>query len=179
MVFFPAMSTLRRFTVLFSPACIAFSLFTGTAKADLPEGYGKAATIRVCGSCHSPERATTLHQNRQGWEETVTKMAKLGAQGTEDDFDAVLSYLTKNYGLEVPGPLNINKETSVDLQTTLLLRRSQANALIQYRSQHGDFQSIDDLRNIPGLDFAKIEAKKSRIVFASPAAVNVKTAAVH
>jgi len=173
------MPIVKRLTVLLAPACAAFALFTSTAKADLPEGYGKAATVRVCGSCHSPERATSLHQNREGWEETVTKMAKLGAQGTEDDFDAILSYLSKNYGLEVPGPLNINKATSVDLQTTLLLRRSQANAIIQYRSQNGDFKSIDDLRNVPGLDFAKIEAKKARIVFESPADVKTKTATIH
>jgi competence protein ComEA len=169
----------KRLTVLFSPACVAFALFTGTAKADLPEGYGKAATVRVCGSCHSPERATSLHQGRQAWEETVTKMAKLGAQGTEDDFDAILSYLSKNFGLEVPGPLNINKATSVDLETTLLLRRSQARAVIQYRSQNGDFKSIDDLRNVPGLDFAKIEAKKARIVFAPLTDAKIKAEVVH
>lgn len=179
MVFFACMPLSKRPTVLFPSVCVAFTLFTGTAKADLPEGYGKAATVRVCGSCHSPERATTLHQNRQGWEETVTKMAKLGAQGTEDDFDAVLSYLAKNYGLEVPGPLNINKATAVDLQTTLLLRRSQANALIQYRSQNGDFKSIDDLRNVPGLDFAKIEGKKDRIIFAPVTDAKVQAGVVH
>ncbi len=156
-----------------------FAAFTCTAKADLPEGYGKAATVRVCGTCHSPERATTLHQDRQAWEETVTKMAKLGAQGTDDDFDAVLSYLSKNFGEEVPGPININKATLVDLQTTLLLRRSQANALLQYRMQHGDFQSLDDLRKVPGLDLAKIQAKKSRIVFSSPADNKIKTAEIH
>jgi competence protein ComEA len=155
----------HRATGLFRPACVVLALFTGTAKADLPEGYGKAATVRVCGNCHSPERAISLHQSRQGWEETVTKMAKLGAQGTEDDFDAILAYLSKNFGLEVPGPLNINKATAIDLQTTLLLRRSQAQAILQYRSQNGDFRSIEDLRNVPGLDFAKIESKKSRIVF--------------
>ena len=159
------MHVFYRATGLFRPACVVLALFVGTAKADLPEGYGKAATVRVCGNCHSPERATSLHQGRQGWEETVTKMAKLGAQGTEDDFDAILLYLSKNFGLEVPGPLNINKATAVDLQTTLLLRRSQAKAIIQYRSQNGDFKSIDDLRSVPGLDFAKIESKKSRIVF--------------
>ena len=169
----------KRLTALFPPACIAFALFTGTAKADLPEGYGKVATVRVCGSCHSPERAISLHQSRQGWEETVTKMAKLGAQGTEDDFEAVLLYLSKNFGLEVPGPLNINKATTVDLQTALLLRRSQANAVIQYRSQNGDFKSIDDLRNVPGLDFAKVEGKKARIVFAPLTDAKIKAEVVH
>ena len=173
------MSIAKRLTELLAPACVFCVLLTGTAKADLPEGYGKATTVRVCGSCHSPERATSLHQDREAWEETITKMTKLGAQGTEDDFDAILSYLSKNFGLEVPGPLNINKATSIDLQTTLLLRRSQANAVIQYRLQNGDFKSLDDLRKVPGLDLAKIEAKKARIVFESPADVKMKAVATH
>jgi competence protein ComEA len=144
---------------------LTVALVTSSATADLPEGYGKAEILRVCGSCHSPERATSLHQSRQEWEETVTKMAKLGAQGTEDEFDALLSYLSQHFGLEVPGPVNINKATAIDLQTTLLLRRSQAKALLEYRSQHGNFQSLGDLRNVPGLDFSLLQTKKARIVF--------------
>jgi competence protein ComEA len=153
------------------PTSVALTILTvaltGAAKADLPEGFGKAPTIKVCGTCHSPERAVSLHQSDSEWEETITKMVKFGARGSDEDFDAILIYLTQHFGPEKPGPININKATAVDLQTTLLLRRSQAMALLQYRSQHGDFQSIDDLRNVPGLDFSKIEAKRARIIFLS------------
>ena len=131
----------------------------------LPDGPGKAATVRVCGRCHSPERAASVHQGRSEWEDTMLKMVKLGAQGSDEEFDTILGYLSRNFGPDIPAPLNINKATAVDLQTALVLRRSQAYALIQYRSQNGDFRSIDDLRNVPGIDFQKIQAKKSRIVF--------------
>jgi competence protein ComEA len=143
----------------------ALTALTGVARADLPDGPGKAATVRVCGKCHSPERATTLHQTRAAWEETITKMVKLGAQGSDDEFDAILSYLSKNFGREAPGPININKANAIDLQTTLLMRRSQAAALLKYRAEYGQFKSIDDLRKVPGIDFQQIEAKKSRITF--------------
>lgn len=146
---------------------LALALLAGAAKADLPEGFGKTATVQVCGKCHSPERATSLHQSDSEWEETIAKMVKLGARGSDEDFDAILVYLTQHFGPEKPGPININKANAVDLQTTLLLRRSQAMAILQYRSQHGDFKSIDDLRNVPGLDFSKIETKKARLVFLS------------
>jgi competence protein ComEA len=141
--------------------------FTGAAKSDLPEGFGKAPTVKVCGTCHSPERAVSLHQSDSEWEETITKMVKLGARGSDEDFDAILAYLTQHFGPEKPVPININKATAVDLQTTLLLRRSQAMAILQYRSQHGDFKSIDDLRNVPRLDFSKIETKRARLIFLS------------
>ena len=146
---------------------LAVTLLTGAAKADLPDGFGKAATVQVCGKCHSPERAASLHQSQSEWEETITKMVKLGARASDEDFDAVLIYLTQHFGPEKPGPININKANAVDLQTTLLLRRSQAMAILQYRSQHGDFKSMDDLRNIPGLDFSKLETQKARITFST------------
>lgn len=152
---------LRSFATLLA----ALTLVTGAAKADLPPGPGRAATIRVCGRCHSPERAASLHQSHYAWEETITKMVKLGAQGSDDEFEAILDYLSKNFAREAPGPININKATAVDLEAGLLLRRSQATELVQYRTQNGDFKSLDDLKKIPGIDFQKIEARKARIVF--------------
>jgi competence protein ComEA len=150
------------------PLCLSllFFLLTGLVQGDdLPDGPGKAATIRICGKCHSPERAASLHQPRNAWEETVVKMVKLGAQGTDEEFDAVLTYLSKNFGREIPGPINMNTADAVDLEAGLLLLRSHAQAIIQYREVNGNFKSIDDLRKIPGLDFQKIEVKKARLVF--------------
>ena len=95
----------------------------------------------------------------------MSKMVKFGAQGTDDEYDAIFAYLTKNFGPVVPGPINLNKANLVDLETSLLLRRSEARAIIQRRTADGDFKTIDDLRSVPGLDFRKIEAKKARLTF--------------
>jgi competence protein ComEA len=146
-------------------AALSIFLTAGVAWADLPDGSGKAATVRVCGKCHSPERAASLHQNRRAWEETIIKMMKLGAQGSDEEMEAILGYLTAHFGRETPPPLDINKARAVDLEAALLLLRSQAKAVIAYREKNGDFKSIEDLRNVPGLDFQKIEARKARIVF--------------
>lgn len=145
---------------------LVLALLTGALWADqLPDGYGKAATVRVCGKCHSPERAASLHQKRSAWEDTIVKMMKLGAEGSNEELEAVLTYLSTHFGPEAPGPININKADAVDLEAGLLLLRSQAKAVIEYRAEHGDFKSIDDLRKVPGLDFQKVESKKSRLVF--------------
>jgi competence protein ComEA len=138
---------------------------TGTVRADLPAGPGKAATVRICGQCHSPERAASLHQSRSAWEDTIVKMMKLGAQGSDEELEAILGYLSTHFAPEPPGPVYINKARAVDLEAALLLRRTQAKAVIEYRNKYGDFKSIDDLRKVPGLDFQKIESKKSRILF--------------
>ena len=136
-----------------------------TFAADLPDGPGKAATIRICSKCHAVEKAVSLRQDDDGWSDTIAKMVKMGAQGSDDEFNAVLEYLTKNFGPEVAPPININKADSVDLESSLVLTKTEAAALIRYRSEKGPFKSLDDLRNIPGLDFKKIETQKSRITF--------------
>ncbi len=162
--------TLSASSSLRFPLCagaLMLILVSGVASAQtqLPEGPGKAATERICGKCHSPERAVSLHQTRFAWQETVLKMVKLGAQGSDEEFEAVIGYLSKNFGREIPRPIDINTADSIDLQAGLLLLRSQANAIIAYREANGKFASLDDLRKVPGLDFQKIEAKKARLTF--------------
>ncbi len=66
--------------------------------AEIPDGIGKAETVKVCGKCHSLEQATSLRLNQTGWTEEISKMVNLGAQGTDDDFNKVLNYLVKFYG---------------------------------------------------------------------------------
>lgn len=131
----------------------------------LPDGPGKATTERVCGKCHSPEKAATLHQSRSQWEDTIGKMIKLGAQGSDEEFESVLAYLSKNFAPETPGPVDVNRANVVDLETSLVLRRSEAEAIVQYRLVNGDFKSLADLEKVPGIDVKKIEEKKSRITF--------------
>lgn len=89
----------------------------------------------------------------------------MGATGTDDELNAVLAYLSKNFAVAPAKPIDINKAAAVDLESSLLLLRSEATAVIQYRTEHGDFKSLDDLRKVPGLDFQKIEKNKARITF--------------
>jgi len=89
----------------------------------------------------------------------------MGAQGSDDDFNTVLAYLTKNFGPQVAPPVNINKADAVELESSLVLTKTEAAAIIQYRTEKGAFKAVDDLRNVAGLDFKKIETQKSRITF--------------
>ena len=95
----------------------------------------------------------------------MNKMVALGLKGTEKDLQAILDYLIENFpGDELP-PLNVNKATAIELESRLSLRRSQAAAIIRYRTKNGAFKSIEDLKKAPGVDAAKIDAKKDRLIF--------------
>lgn len=131
----------------------------------IPDGPGKEATQKICARCHELEKSFSLKQDREGWQRTVSKMVALGAKGTDEELNAVIDYLVKNFPADEVPKINMNKAEAIDIESGLSLRRSQAAAIIKYREEHGDFKSIEDLKKVPGLDVEKIEAKKDRITF--------------
>ena len=131
----------------------------------LPDGPGKAETQKLCSQCHELDKAFSLSQDRTGWQHTLEKMKGFGMKGTEQELDAVLEYLVKNFPADELPKINVNKATAIDLESGLSLRRSQAAAIIQYREKNGPFKSIEELKKVPGIDIEKIEAKKDRLVF--------------
>jgi len=137
----------------------------GMVRAEIPAGPGKDATVKYCANCHSAEQAVSLRQGREEWAGTIEKMVGMGAKIPDDSYDSILGYLTKHFGADAPLPIRVNKAEAVDLESLLLLKRSEAAAIIQYRADHGNFKSIDDLRKVQGVDFKKIEAKKDLLVF--------------
>ncbi len=140
-------------------------LLAGSAWAQLPEGPGRAETIKLCSNCHELERSIFLHQDREGWQATIAKMVALGVKGTEPELRAVVEYLSKNFPAEEVPKINVNKAKAIELESGLTVRRSQAAAIIQYREKNGPFKSIEDLKKVPGIDATKFEAKKDRLVF--------------
>src|SRR3954447_14867618 len=113
----------------------------GAGAQDMP---GKAAAARVCIQCHEYERSVAPRQNHAGWQATVDKMIALGAKGTPKEFEDIVDYLAATYpGEEVP-KLNVNEARAVELESALSLPRSQAAAIIAYRTKNGNFKSIEE-----------------------------------
>jgi competence protein ComEA len=136
-----------------------------SAQVALPDGPGKDQMVKICGLCHEPQRAASIRLTRDGWEATIGDMIARGAKGTDEDFQAILDYLAKNFLGEAARPLNINTATSVELESVLLLLRKEAAAVIAYREKNGFFKSVDDLKKVPGVDVKKIDAQKDRLYF--------------
>jgi competence protein ComEA len=143
-------------------------LFSAIAWADLPPGPGKEETLHACSRCHSPELAAAQHQTRDQWQVTISKMANLGAEANDNEFEAILDYLSRHFGPQATQPVNVNKATAVEMECVLELTRPESKAIVQYREQNGPFKSVDDLSHIPGLDFKKIAARKSLVLLTTP-----------
>jgi competence protein ComEA len=130
-------------------------------KSSLPDGPGKDVVQRVCAQCHAVEIFTVKGNTRDGWTQVVTEMISRGAQGSDDDFGIVVDYLTANF----PPKVNVNKAGAADLVTGLALEQKEAEAIVEYRKQNGNFKGLEDLKKVPGLDAAKLESVKQKIGF--------------
>jgi DNA uptake protein ComE-like DNA-binding protein len=140
-------------------ACPAF------AQDTLVEGPGKEHVIKVCGTCHEAAKATSVKLTREGWVETVDRMKAFGAEGTPEEFVAILEYLSTHFKGDVVQALDMNTAEAIDLESVLQLLRRESAAVLQYRTKRGAFSSLDDLKGLDPDIFKKIEAKKDRIVF--------------
>lgn len=63
----------------------------------LPEGAGRAETVKVCAQCHSPELVANQRLDEPGWRQLVNQMANNGAQGTDAEFETIIKYLAATF----------------------------------------------------------------------------------
>jgi competence protein ComEA len=132
---------------------------------EFPAGEGRDTVMRLCVKCHSPNVILASGQNRLGWENTVTKMVRLGAVGTDEDFSDIVDYLTDKFPPSPVQKIFVNMATDKQIASVLEIDVDQAKAIIAYREKVKGFKSIDDLKKVPDVDTKKIDAKASNLVF--------------
>lgn len=71
--------------------------------------------------------------------------------------------IEENYGISKSQKVNINKATQTELETLSGVGPSIALKIINYRNENGDFERIEDLKNVPGIGDAKFESLKNSI----------------
>jgi competence protein ComEA len=130
------------------------------AQDRFPETTGKAALLKVCSNCHTAESVIQTLRTRQEWTDVVDQMSRYGAEASDQEFDQILAYLVKHFS-----PIRINKATAKDLESTLDIPASVAEAIVAYRAEKGDFKTADEVAKVPGLEAAKVDARKARLVF--------------
>ena len=61
--------------------------------------------------------------------------------------------------------INVNTATAEELETLTGIGPSLAQAIIDYRAEHGDFTAAEDLLNVKGIGEAKLEGFRAEITF--------------
>ena len=148
-------------------ACLTLVLIPALAddaKAPLPDGPGKETTVKICGKCHGVDVAVSRRETADGWNAIVLQMIKRGAKGTDDQFGEIVDYLAEHFPKTQDAPrIAVNTASAKDLETGLEITEKEASAIVQYRGEKGPFKTFDDLLKVPGVDAAKLEAKKTRL----------------
>ena len=136
---------------------------TLTAQSVLPEAPGRETTLKVCGNCHGADTVASVRLAPDGWRELIARMVAAGAQGSDQELETVLQYLSTQFPVEAQKPLDLNTAPAVELESVAGLLRKESAALIAYRAKNGPCKRLEDLRKVAGLDFRKIEARKTRL----------------
>ncbi len=99
--------------------------------------------------CHALTVVTSKHSSRKEWDQVVNQMVSRGADLTDEEIDTVIEYLSKNYGpldqTTTPTsetPVNVNKASADDLESSLGLAKPEAEAIVKYREQERQFQNL-------------------------------------
>jgi competence protein ComEA len=125
-----------------------------------PDAPGKPVLLKVCSSCHEAEKVLAQSLTADGWAENLLNMAQFGADATDEEWRVIQQYLDSQLATIV-----INKATADEIRRTVDVSEAVAQAVVTYRREHGDFKSVDDLKKVPGLEAAKVEARKDRLIF--------------
>jgi competence protein ComEA len=144
---------------------VLFMASFGLVAQDLPDGTGRVETERLCKQCHELARVTSMRQDRDGWNVTMTKMAAAGMKSNEKDYAVVLDYLAEHFPADAVMKVNVNTASAIELESGLSLRRSESAAVIAYREKNGPYKSLEDLKKVPSIDAGMLEEKKNRIAF--------------
>ena len=152
-----------------TPVSAAQAADSSAAAADtypeFPPGEGREAVLRLCVKCHSPNIILASGQDRKGWENTITKMARQGAEGSDEDFTDIADYLTANFPPSAVKKVFVNMATDKQLSDVLGISLDDAKAIVTYRDKVKGFKSLEDMKAVPNVDAKKIDAKKDQLVF--------------
>ena len=134
-------------------------------QAPAPQEPPDAAAARetlstVCGQCHEANVVEGPLRQPAEWDETISRMKSFGATASADQFAQVRVYLLWSFGR-----VSVNNAPAGDLAPVLDVASDVAEAVVKYRTDNGKFAGLDDLKKVPGIDAAKVDKRKARLVF--------------
>ena len=127
----------------------------------LPAGKEKEIFLRMCSNCHALARVTKTRFSKKFWSSVVDDMVSRGAEGTEEEAELVISYLSRHFGK----PVNINTATAKEIQEGLSFKAAEAELVVRYRTDNRPLKVYEDLLKISGLNAKLLEEQKKNIQF--------------
>jgi competence protein ComEA len=127
----------------------------------LPDGPGKDLVDVICTACHDANRIIAKQGTKADWQSKVLEMLQECPDVSQEERETIVNYLAKSF----PKHVNVNTAAAPEIETTLEISAKDAEAIVRYRESKGSFKTLEDLKKVPGLDAAKIEADRPRVEF--------------
>lgn len=156
----PSLKTALSLRLLVFAAALAAAALPSSAEG-LPDGPGKNLVEAICSECHTTERIATQQLTRPQWADKVLEMLQEAPDVKQSERDKIVEYLAKNF----PARAKVNQAAAKELEVTLEIPPESALAIVSYRQTNGSFKTLDDLKKVPGVDTAKLDAKREIIDF--------------
>ncbi len=126
----------------------------------LPAGPGKETVQKLCSNCHGVVILLAPRRTKPAWQKSVEQMAALGVEGSDEEFETVVEYLTRHFG-----KINVNRASEAELRQVLDIGAKEAEAIVRHRQRNGDFKDMESVRKAAGLDAGKMIELRDRILF--------------
>jgi competence ComEA-like helix-hairpin-helix protein len=104
--------------------------------------------------------ATETRHSRTEWRLIVESMVNRGARATDEEIAAINDYLGTYVAV-----VNVNRAPSQEIAAVLAIPSKQADEIVRYRVEKGDFKDLETLKSVPGVDAKELEDRKDRIAF--------------
>jgi DNA uptake protein ComE-like DNA-binding protein len=133
--------------------------FLGTAAAQSNAELDRKAVQEVCGRCHTIDVFLNKPRSWPRWNDVFADMTQRGATGSDEQLTRVTRFFLENLTL-----VNVNSSPAEELIWALGVPDSVAQNIIA-RRQEKPFRDLAELSAFPGVDAAKLNERKTRILF--------------
>lgn len=122
----------------------------------LEEGMRIVDAIEAAGGYTEHANPTPINHAQKLQDEMVLYIPKIGEELSEELGTLVASASTSSAssaggGISKTGKINLNKAGESELTQLPGVGPSKANAIIGHRTEHGNFQTIEDLKKVTGI----------------------------
>lgn len=132
----------------------------------LDEGMRIVDAVEAAGGYTEQANATLINHAQKLQDEMVLYIPKLGEQLSEE-LEALVTESPRSSssssGINKSGKINLNKADESELTQLPGIGPSKANAIIQHRTEQGNFQTIEDLKKVSGIGEKTFEQLKDLI----------------
>ena len=133
----------RNFQLAFrAMGALLFCFFVASSSfaQNLPDDTGKAEFLHNCLDCHSAGMVLQAKKTPDEWRKNVDDMAARGSDGSKEDLDKVVAYLSKHFATDKPAPVATPAPTALSRGSAREMRPVKENSCLTSQSEkHGPY----------------------------------------